>query len=60
MYRLFSSPVEYYVVCKLQTGACLIGGQCYADGALDDNNKSQMCNVALSNSTWSAGQFPWY
>ncbi|MCA9519591.1 MAG: hypothetical protein KC609_01400 [Myxococcales bacterium] len=41
--------------CKhpVKSGSCLIGGVCYANGALNPQNKCQVCNASASATSWS-------
>lgn len=38
----------------LQAGSCLIGGKCYANGALNPENPCLFCDTAVSPLFWSA------
>jgi len=38
----------------IETGSCLIGGQCYSDGDQNPANECQVCNPSVSATSWSA------
>ena len=38
----------------LQSGLCLIGGQCYKNGDVNPNNPCQVCDTTKGTTSWSA------